>query len=168
MNFKGIVFGIAVFVLTLFVTSYGVNVLSPSPQYEDYCNSTVWNAQELNESSCIDIGGKWVDGKEGYCQRDYFCNEAYNLSQKKHALGIFLISVPLGIIILFVGFYFFRLENIGAGIMAGGVGTMLRGISSYWTYSADWLRFLFSLVGLVIVIWFGYRFSERNVTKHKK
>lgn len=168
INLKGLVFGIAVFVLTLFVSIYGVDTIYDKPEYEDFCPNSYWDVPEMNESVCFDNGGKWQnyerkvpDGEPGYCDRDYMCREAYELKQERYSMNLFLVSVPLGILILIGGFYFFSLEAIGLGIMAGGVGTMLRGVGTYWRYSEDWLRFLISLVGLVVVIYFSYRFRDK-------
>lgn len=176
MNFRGFVIGIAVFILTLFVTTYGVNMFYSEPLYEDFCPNSIWQIDEVNESVCFENGGKWNFYGEktqvnstGWCDHDYSCREAYDLANERHSTNIFLISVPLGILLLLGGFYFFSLESIGVGLMLGGVGTMLRGIGSYWRYSEDWVRFLVSLVGLVIVIFFSYRFSDKFEKKdHNK
>lgn len=168
MNFKGFVVGVAVLVLTMFVTMYGLNMIYSEPQYEDFCSNSIWDVVEYNETLCFENGGKWseypqkVEGEAfGWCERDYTCRSAYELSLERYHANIFLIAVPVGIIILLVGFYFFSLEAVGVGLMFGGVGTMLRGIGSYWRYSEDWVRFLVSLMGLVVVIYFSYRFSEK-------
>jgi hypothetical protein len=36
-NLRGIVFGIVIFILTLFVTTHGINTIYSQPQYEDFC-----------------------------------------------------------------------------------------------------------------------------------
>ncbi|MDA3836141.1 MAG: hypothetical protein PF542_00810 [Nanoarchaeota archaeon] len=179
MNLRGLILGIAIFVLTLFVTSYGVNTVYPSVAYDDFCSNTYWEVAEMNESVCFDNGGKWNDYgatpvkvdtierplETGYCDKDYLCREAYELANERQAMNVFLIAVPLGILILLGGFYFFTLETVGVGLMAGGVGTMLRGISSYWQYSSDAVRFLVSLAGLIVVIYFSYRFGNKIENK---
>ncbi len=52
--------------------------------------------------------------------------------------------------------------------MGGGLGTVLRGVTSYWAYTNDLIRFLISLVGLVVVIYFGYKFQDKLKSKKKK
>lgn len=170
MNLRGIVIGVAILILTLFVSLYGVNTFLDKPQYDDFCPNTIWKPMPVNESVCFDNGGRWNTGfnNTGYCDENFRCNAAYNLAEERYSMNIFLIAVPLGILILLGGFFFFRLEIVGVGIMAGGVGTLLRGVGSYWRYSEDWLRFLISLFGLVIVIYFSYRFSSKLEKKSKK
>lgn len=168
MNLRGIVLGIAIFVLTLFVTVYGVNAVYSEPYYEDFCPNSYLDVSEMNEEVCFENGGKWIEGGSGYCDSDYVCRESYELAKERHSMNVFLISLPLGILILLGGFYFFKLDSVGVGLMLGGVGTMLRGIGSYWRYTEDWLRFMISLFGLVIVIYFTYRFDKKFSKKDKK
>jgi len=170
MNLKGIIISIAILILTLFVTTYGMNTIYERPEYNEYCPNSIIKVTEMNESICFDNGGRWNPGLEGngYCNQNFLCNEAYTLAQEKYSMNVFLIAVPLGILILLGGFFFFSLESVGVGIMAGGVGTLLRGVGSYWKYSEDWLRFIISLAGLVIVIWASYKFSNKFEKKIKK
>ena len=39
MNLKNILLGIAIIILTIFVTFYGINTIFPKPAYDDYCSS---------------------------------------------------------------------------------------------------------------------------------
>lgn len=169
MNLREIILGVAVIILTMFVTTYGVNMFYNEPVYEDYCPSTLWQVNVMNETQCFDLGGKWAPQPikcitepcpQGYCENDFNCRQNYELANERYSMNIFLIAVPLGILLILFGAYFFSLNAVGIGIMTGGVGTLLRGVGSYWRYSEDWIRFLISLVGLGIVIYFSYRFKE--------
>jgi hypothetical protein len=176
MNLKEIIFGVAVLVLTLFVTTYGVNMFFSEPLYEDVCSPSLWEVEVLNETTCFELGGKWMEGDirgsgpqylEGYCDKDFSCRESYNLRLERYHMNIFLIAVPLGILLILFGAYFFSLDAVSVGIMAGGVGTILRGVGSYWRYSEDWMRFLISFAGLVVLIYFVYRF-QKKIGSNKK
>ncbi len=167
MNLREIALGISIFVLTLFATIYGVNMIYSEPQYENYCNASLWKVPITNESICSEFGGRWNPTNiprekiNGYCEKDFSCRQTYKLDKEEYSMNIFLISIPLGILLILFGAYFFSLNAVGVGIMIGGVGAILRGVSNYWRYSEDWIRFLISLAGLVIVIYFSYKFSER-------
>ena len=177
MNLRGIILGITIFVLTLFVTTYGTDMFYSKPLYKDFCKNAM-KMQPVDEITCLNEGGKWqiydvpkIEDERGYCEMDFTCRKDYESTSEKYSLNIFLIALPLGILIVLAGAYFFSLDAVGVGLMAGGVGTILRGVSSFWRYSADWLRFLFSLIGLVIVIYFSYRFGEKlgfETSKKKK
>lgn len=180
MNLREVILGVAIFILTLFVTTYGVNVFFDEPQYDDSCPVSKLEVPIMNESVCFEHGGKWTDQEvrcitepcpPGYCDRDFSCREGYELSRERYSMNVFLIAVPLGILLILFGAYFFSLNAVGVGIMTGGVGTILRGISSYWRYSEDWIRFLISLLGLVIVIYFSYKFGDKlgfSKSEHRK
>ena len=72
-----------------------------------------------------------------------------------------MVALPLGIIIIIIGAFVFGLEAVGAGLMGGGVGTILYGVGGYWRYSADLMKFLLSLVGLIVVIYVAYWFNHK-------
>ncbi|MCR4327828.1 MAG: hypothetical protein NUV46_04590 [Nanoarchaeota archaeon] len=177
MNLKEGIIGVAVLVLTLFVTIYGVNAFFSESQYNDFCPPTLWEVEVLDEATCFEMGGKWMKTDivcvttpcpSGYCDKEFSCREAYELGLERYHMNIFLITVPLGILIVLAGAYLFSLESVSGGIMAGGVGTILRGVGSYWRYSEDWLRFLISVIGLTILIYFAYKFQEKISSNNKK
>ncbi|MFH1311048.1 MAG: hypothetical protein ABIH65_01440 [Nanoarchaeota archaeon] len=39
MNLKNVLLAIAIIILTIFVTFYGINTLFPKPDYEDFCGN---------------------------------------------------------------------------------------------------------------------------------
>ena len=175
MNLKEIFLGLAVLILTFFVLTYGINLFYSEPHYDDFCSPSIVQVQNLNETTCFENGGKWtsyappVKGEvPGYCDQDFSCREVYNLKLESYQMNIFLIAVPLGILLILLGAYFFSLDAVGVGIMGGGLGGILKGVSGYWAYSNDLIRFLISLFGLVIIIYFGYKFQDRIKGKKKK
>lgn len=173
MNFKSIAFTTIIFILTLFVTIYGVDTFYSKPIYEDFCPNTLWETPIMNETACFEFGGKWinyaevVDGKTGYCEKSYLCSEAYNLKSERYSLNIFLISIILGIIVFLLGFYLFNLEFVSLGIMFGGIGTILRGVGTYWQFSENWVKFVISLIGLIVLVYVAYKFNNKISTKKK-
>ncbi|MDP3992461.1 MAG: hypothetical protein Q8P79_03085, partial [Nanoarchaeota archaeon] len=86
---------------------------------------------------------------------------------KERSKKVFFLALPIGIAIIALGAFFFGLEAVGAGLMGGGVGTLIYGSGAYWPYTQNWLRFLLSLAGLVILIWFAYFWNKRRKKKRK-
>ena len=176
MTIKTWVIGIAIMIVAIFVVVYGINTFYPSPQFNDFCNEDNFGKLIDNETSCVADGGKWFpnpaepldNGKiiEGYCDLEYYCRQDYDDASKARSRIIFFIALPLGIIIIALGAFLFSLEAVGAGIMGGGVGTILYGIGGYWNYTENWLRFLLSLIGLVILIFFAYWMNKKYKKKH--
>ena len=65
-----------------------------------------------------------------------------------------------------MGLFLFNIETAGAGIMGGGVGTLIYGAGAFWPYSENLIRFIISLLGLAAVVLISY-FLERKLTKKK-
>ena len=179
MDLKNIVMTVAIIILTIFVTIYGINTFYAKPEYSDFCDE--FKTAEVIETPerCEEIGGMWnvFDGampryegnvKDGYCDRYYTCRQEYDKASEIYSKNVFLIAIPLGILIIALGAFFFSLESVGAGLMGGGVGTLLFGVGGYWRYAENWMRFVMSLLGLVVLIWMTYYFNERFKKKKKK
>jgi len=182
INIKNIVLGMAIIVLTMFVTIYGINTFYERPEYKDFCGEFK-TAEIINDQDrCEEIGGQWADYNtgdvrrealngellKGFCDRDYTCRQNYDSAMEKYSKNIFLIALPLGILIIFLGAYLFSLEAVGAGLMGGGVGTLIYGSGGYWRYADDRLKFVLSLVGLVALIFFAYKFNQEKKSFWKR
>ena len=70
--------------------------------------------------------------------------------------------------IITLGAFFFSLEAVGAGLMGGGIGTLIYGVGGYWRFAGDFLRFSLSLVGLVALISLAYWFNSKDWNIWKK
>lgn len=170
---KNFVIGIAILILTMFVVVYGINTFYEKPSYEDFCGE--FKTQEIinTEEICSEIGGKWtayegvkpIEEKEltveGYCDRDYTCRQEYEDALEKHARYVFFVSIPLAILIIALGAFVFSLNSVGIGLMFGGVGTLIYGAGGYWRYSENLLKFIISLIGLIVLIFLAYWFNRR-------
>ena len=187
MNIKGIVLGIAIIILTVFVTFYGINAVFPKPMYEKFCDSYITKpypeprdvcpavcvpAYEIVKDKCVydECGsGCGPDGAYTFetleqCEQgvyDLQCYQRYDDALRERAKKVFFLALPLGILIIALGAFAFGLEHVGAGLMGGGVGTLIYGSGAYWPYTENWLRFVLSLVGLAVLIWLAYFLNKR-------
>ena len=166
---------VAILVLTIFVTVYGVNTFYERPNYEDFCEGLKLPELVEDAETCDSLNGKWSDIEgirpvesefKGYCDLNYYCRQDFEAAREKYSFNTFLIVIPLGIAIIILGAFLFSLESVGAGLMGGGVGTLLFGVGGYWRYATNWVRFVVSLLGLVFLIWVTYYFN--NLPKIKK
>jgi len=219
MNIKEIILAIAIIILTIFVTFYGINTFFPKPNFEDFCGinpgkicpavcvplyeinsenctftecgsgcgpdgintfSTLSACQDglkiSDEKKCEMQNGTWVlNGVQcikapcpsGYCDTYSRCSQEYESLNKVRSRNVFFIALPLGVLIIALGAFLFGLEYVGAGLMGGGIGTLIYGSGAYWPYTENWIRFLISLIGLVLLIWLAY-FFNRKFSKKKK
>ncbi|MCW8965218.1 MAG: hypothetical protein OQK82_00815 [Candidatus Pacearchaeota archaeon] len=173
-NIKNIILGISIFILTLFVTIYGINTFYPRPQYNDFCDNDISKIIQT-EQECIDQGGKWnyyqdatKDDPTGYCNQNYYCSEDYNDAREKWTQNVFFIALPIGIIILALGAFALSLEPVVMGLMSGGTGTLLYGTWGFFWQTNDKMRFIISCIGLAVVIFLAYYFNKRFEKKSKK
>lgn len=189
MKIKDVILGIAIIILTIFVTFYGISTIFPKPAYEDYCQNNYITtkpyqdrsvcpavcipAYEIVRSQCVynscgsGCGPDEVNtfANQSTCEQaivDLQCYERYNDALKERSKKVFFLALPLGVIIIALGAFFFGLEAVGAGLMGGGVGTLIYGSGAYWPYTQNWIRFLLSLAGLVLLIWFAYFWNKRR------
>ena len=180
MSLKNVVFGIAIIILTISVSVYGINIIYDKPEYKDFCGE--FKTAEIidNPERCEEVGGMWneygilrpvpIDGKSvtGFCDRDYTCRMEFDEANEKHSKKVFYTALPIGIIVIAIGAFIFGLEAVGAGLMGGGVGIILYGVGAFWRFADDWLKFVLSLIGLIAVIWFAYWFNSNNWNIWKK
>jgi hypothetical protein len=173
MKIKDVLFAIAILVLTIFVSYYGINMFYPSPNYDNYCGKYSAPAQKIIETQteCENLSGNWIPQHiecikapcpQGYCDFYSQCSKDFDSAQKERSRNVFFIALPLGILIVVLGAWFFGLEAVGSGLMGGGIGTLIYGSGAYWPYTENWVRFLLSLVGLIALIWFAYFLSRRK------
>lgn len=191
INVKNLVFGVAIFILTMFVAIYGISTFYSNPEYDDYCSqgrpypvidknndtqfcpSVCVGMYEIEGSECVfnECGsGCGPDGINSFdtlqqCEivlSGQNCYELYDNAQEAYSRNVFMIAVPIGILIIAIGAYLFSLEAVGVGLMAGGAGTLVYGAGGYWRYADEWLKFVVSLIGLVALIWFAYWFNKEK------
>jgi len=171
MRVKDFALTVAIGVLTIFVTFYGINTVWPSNNYEDFCSYEKTARIYENQTQCEDAEGRWTPQQiecikapcpQGYCDTYFECSQQYEDAQTARARNVFLVALPLGILIIALGAFAFGLEPVGAGLMLGGIGTLIYGSGAYWRYTENWARFLMSLVGLVILVWATYWFNRKG------
>lgn len=170
VSVKNIVFGIAIFILTISVGVYGIStVIGKGPQYDQICPVK----QIFDETECINYNGTWTNytyaegpkavpiTEKGYCDVYTNCQPKYDEANRLHSRKVFFFALPIGIAVIIIGALLFGLEAVGSGLMAGGVGLILYGIGSVWSYADDLIKFILSLIGLMIVIGVSYYANNR-------
>src|SRR5690606_6773360 len=90
------------------------------------------------------------------------CYDLLEDAQEKYYKKVFLTALPIGIIIILVGALVLGLESVSAGLMLGGVGMVIYGTGAYWRFTDDWLKFLLSFAGLIILILAAYWFNKKD------
>ena len=171
MKIKNLVIGLGITILMFLVVFTGLQTFYPAPNYEDYCNSSQIMSSYPTPASCEAVGGKWnpevipyKDGPTslGWCNTEFTCRPLFEAEDKTYSKNLFIITIIIGIILLALGGALFNLEAVGAGIMGGGIITLIYGSGRYWQYAGDAFRFIISLIGLILVIGLAYWLNKRE------
>ena len=192
MKIKETVLGIAIIVLTIFVTFYGINTFFPKPEYNNFCTASEFGTyptkaypvisdqnctfsrplQDAYDSCLADRGQPIFNYDDRGCSISLkecnYCQKEFDAAMKMRSRNVFFIALPLGVVIIAMGAFIFGLETVGAGLMGGGIGTLIYGSGAYWPYTENWIRFLISLAGLVLIIWLAYYFNKKFRKGRKK
>jgi len=130
------------------VVIFGVEAFYLSPQYPDYPEpQPAYNSSEYEEWE-----QEWM---EAYA--------AYQQEAAIHDKNVFFIVLPLGAVFAVVGtFIRRRLDIFGAGLILGGIGTMIAAITPYDLDNI--LRFAGIAATLAVLVFVGYKvfFSLRR------
>jgi hypothetical protein len=140
------VLGIAVALALLVV--FGVQAFYPDPSYPEYDPPT-W---DYDSPEYEEWEQEWMEMQEEYRQE-----------AAVHDKNVFLIVLPLGVVFAIGGtFLQRRLDIFGAGLILGGIGTMIFAIVPYDLDNI--LRFIGIAVALAVLIFVGYKvfFSLRR------
>jgi len=140
------VLGIAVALALLVV--FGVQAFYPDPSYPEYDPPT-W---DYDSPEYEEWEQEWMEMQEEYRQE-----------AAVHDKNVFLIVLPLGVMFAVGGtFLQRRLDIFGAGLILGGIGTMIFAIVPYDLEAIP--RFVGIAVTLAVLVFVGYKvfFSLRR------
>ena len=167
-TFQKVILALAIaIVLTSFVM-YGISVVYPGPEYEDYCPEELQRKSEfLDQTECNEIGGRWneypprpcPEGEvcpEGWCDETFTCRKEFQAVKDVYERNVFVISGILGLAVLIAGFLL-RLAAVSGGISLGGLAIIFISIVRYWSQFGRFIRLLLLGVLLVALIWIGYK-----------
>jgi len=173
---KRIILGISIAIILVLFVGYGINTFYKSPKYEDFCEEkfprpvrtekediskcdAVQTANEAFEASCYKGIVRYETDEDG-CQvakECDMCNKEYREAREIYNRNVFMISITAGLIAVILGGVILKLESVSAGIMGGGVLTIIYGTIRYWGDMADVGRFTILGIVLVVLIWMGYK-----------
>lgn len=183
ISIKNILLGIAIAIVYAFLVGYGTNLINNAPDYNDFCRASAYpaypekivpeqrncsyNAEVRRQArACIDDGGQPVyDYNEQGCESSVtcdFCQKKFDEADKKHTRIVFIVSGIMGIIAIAVGALIFNIEAIGAGLMGGGVLSLIYGNIVHWHNLNNWMKVIILFIALVALIYIGILLNRRR------
>jgi len=147
MAFVRVVYVLAIAVLLVLLVILGVEAFYPSPpgpEYPDWSGGPPFGSPEYDE---------WWQERQQEWDRLY---QEYRQEQAAHDRTVFLVVLPLGALFAVGGtFLRRRLDIFGAGLILGGMGTMIYAIVPSELDSV--LRFVGIAVALAVLVFVGFR-----------
>jgi hypothetical protein len=142
---RWIVIGFGVALVFPLLVYYGVAIVSSPPRYQELYPA----AQSLTANAM-------PKQLKAYQDELYRRQQAFN--RQAEAFSRILISgaTPPGITAMLVGAYLPQ-QDIGTGLLLGGVLAVADGYWTCWRHLPDWRRFLSLLLGFVVLLFIGCR-----------
>jgi hypothetical protein len=165
---KRTILGISIAIILVLFIGYGINTFYKAPKYEDYCTEAITRTIITSEEECLNVGGQWnvypekiLDENktviQGYCNPNFTCDKEFQSVNEIYNRNVFFIAVIAGLLSVILGGVILRLESVSAGIMGGGVLSILYGTVRYWGDLADVGRFIILGIVLAVLIFIGYK-----------
>jgi len=176
---KRTILGISIAIILALFIGYGINTFYKSPEYEDFCEEKLTKpvrlAREEDLSKCVAINEanqpfeescyrqdgmvRYEENEDG-CQvanECDMCNKEFRDVMEIYNRNVFIVAVIAGLICVLLGGIILKLESVSAGIMGGGVLSIIYGTLRYWGEMGDVLRFSILGIVLIVLVWIGYK-----------
>ena len=141
MRFLRVIYVVAIAVVLVLLVIAGVEAFYPAPQYPEYPERPPpYDSPEYEEWE-----QEWMEVQAEYQQEATI-----------HDKNMFFIVLPLGLLFAVGGTFIQRRVNIfGAGLILGGLGTMIYAITPYDLDNI--LRFAGIAATLAVLVFVGYK-----------
>ena|SRR3989338_4145933 len=144
-------FGFGIAIILPMLVHYGVSTFSPAPKWETSYTSNYYQYQNATPEE-----------KEKLQIEDNKRQEKYRQHRKTFERHLFYVAAPVGVAAIIVGAGL-TVQAVGAGLIFGGIFTLIDGYCWYWSELQDWMRFLSLLMAFIVLIGIGYaKASEKK------
>ncbi|MFH2138373.1 MAG: hypothetical protein ABII88_07665 [Candidatus Omnitrophota bacterium] len=154
---KKIILGFGIAILLPMLVYYGLSSFVHRPFWKDYqiedYSERYDDATPLQKAALEkerkELNNKWKEDNEVF--ERYF----------------FYAAIPIGIVVT-IGGIIVKIQAVGAGLMVGGIVTLLWGCSTRWAELPAWIRFVSLLVVFLCLVGFGISKIQNGKDKDEK
>jgi hypothetical protein len=153
-------------ILTMFIF-FGINTFYKAPEWDEMCKDIMG---VTTKEGCEAGNGEWnfherpvpVRPEEKNQTYEYgYCECAvYEEAEEAYSKTFFIIALVLGLAAVLLGTLVINLPSVAAGVLAGGILTLIAGVMRYWGNLQDVLRFL--LLGAVLAILIAIAYKKKS------
>ena len=159
------VFGIGIAVVIYIVVLLGIQAFYPAPDYNDYCNDTMYQKPVMDFYSCdnnITVGEcRELISEESNYEENEKCWKKFGDANKKYNKNFFIIATLIGTLIILAAYFFLSLTNISAGIACSGIVLILWGFVRGWQTTDNMTKFIVSFIIASVVIFLAVKVNKK-------
>lgn len=137
--------GMGVAILLPMLITYGVNLLHPPPQFDEY--------HTLGPPGPGPVSQAEFERRDKISREE---REQYSAANLEYSKTFFYVALPIGLLLV-IGGAIVKVAAVGNGLVFGGVFTLITGYYSHWYHLSDLTKFGSLLVALVLLIATAYR-----------
>jgi len=154
MRILRVIYVLAIAVALVLLVVAGVEAFYSAPQYPEYPEYPAYPMPPLDYDS--PEYEEWQQEYEEWQQEYQEIQQEYQQEAAVHDKNVFLIVLPLGVVFAVGGtFLQRRLDIFGAGLILGGIGTMIFAVVPYDLENIP--RFIGIAAILAVLIFVGYK-----------
>lgn len=189
MKLKKVMLAIGVGVLAALFVGFLIDAIYENPRWEKFCPASYYASetkpymqQQTNCSFTYDTQlEKECTTNEGAIRYEYdaqgcvsketcnYCERDYRKANELYSKNLFLITAPIGLLLIILGLYLpTNLDAMAGGALLGGILTMIQCTARVFGTLGKWMRVILLGAELVIVIWIGIKKVQDNILVKKK
>ena len=176
VDYRKLLVALVIAVLFAIFVNTSIEAISPSPQYDTFCNDAVTGTNpNMYGPPADNLTPAEKQAVDDYTAKSQKCNYDWQTAQNNHQFAVFLISAITGLIAIIIGMYVPVTSPIGmsiaSGFILGGLFTLFFGTLEGWGSIARTVRPFIMLVELIVVIFVAYKQlnkPEKNHNSHHK
>lgn len=176
---KNWVIGIIIAFVFLFFCVYGTKLVYTEPDYNSYCNSSMYMPYKIPVVNCsynqnIETARQDCFSKEGTpisvydangCEKEITCSSCsidFRKEEEKYSKNLFIISIIFSLAIISFAAFIIKVDSVSSGLMLGSLLFLIYGTIRYWGFMKDWGRFTILSIALAILIYIAYKIAGKE------
>jgi hypothetical protein len=139
--------GLGIAIILPLLIYYGVATVDSPPRYADYVKTNVVAAApEERQAQILQMQSE---------------QKAFQAAERDFARVLFYVAVPLGYVAILAS-GFLPISAVSTGLLFGGIFIVIDGHWTYWSFIADWQRFVSLLIAGAIIAAIAYRKAPKR------
>ena len=151
-NWRHIILAIIIAIFFLMFLVFGTKLIYPNPEYGNFCAEQITKIlpENLSKEQAAEENQRFIE-----------CQERYDAALRNYSNNLFLFTIIFVVIIVALSLLLIKNEAVSGGLLLGSLFYLIYGTSAYWRFMNDIYRFIALGIGLLVLIYIGYRVSKK-------